>query len=64
MYIKFCRNCVKSHFGELYFETYFGELFRSWNKDQGTGEPWDTNSKLVHECVYVCVDGQVKYRSV
>ena len=32
MHLKFYWNCVKSLFGELYFETNFGKLFRSWDK--------------------------------
>ena len=36
MHIKCCRNYVKFHFGELYFETNLGELFRSWDKSWKT----------------------------
>ena len=35
---KIGRNYVTCHFREFYFETNFGEIFRTWNKSQRTPE--------------------------
>ena len=42
MNIRFYRNVI-CHFGEFYFETNFGEFFRSWEKVR---ELWNNYFKL------------------